>query len=51
MPLSELRLQTLAGYAHLPDAMKGLDTTAPYPVAISQALRDLADRIDRESKG
>ena len=49
VPLAELRQQTLAGYACLPEAMKGIEAAPAYPVVISEALQKLAKTIDRQS--
>jgi nicotinate phosphoribosyltransferase len=45
-PLDELRRQALAAYAKLPTGMAGLDAVRPYPVGISDALRELARQVD-----
>lgn len=45
--LDKLREKTLANYARLPQALRGLDAAPAYPVAISHALHELANRLDR----
>jgi nicotinate phosphoribosyltransferase len=47
VPLDEMREKTLANYARLPQALRGLDAAPAYPVAISPALQELASRLDR----
>lgn len=51
VPLAELREQTLAGYARLPDAMRGIAAAPAYPVVISEALQELAKTIDSKTDG
>lgn len=51
VPLAELCKQTLAGYARLPEAMKGIAAAPPYPVDISDALQKLAKTIDSPRDG
>lgn len=47
-PLTTLRQQTLEGYTHLPDAMKGIEAAPAYPVAISRALQEMARTLDSQ---
>jgi nicotinate phosphoribosyltransferase len=49
VPLSEMRLRTLAGYDRLTKLMKGLEQAPVYSVEISASLRALADTLDAES--
>jgi len=51
VPLAELRKQALAEYAHLPEAMQGIDAAPAYPVVISEALQKLAKTIDSQRDG
>ncbi|WP_333840601.1 nicotinate phosphoribosyltransferase [Pelomicrobium sp.] len=46
-PLKEIRARTLAQYARLPEALRGLEPAPPYPVEIAPALRALAEEVDR----
>ncbi len=46
--LHQMRQQTLAGYARLPQTMTTLDTAPAYPVTISAALQALARQLDAE---
>jgi nicotinate phosphoribosyltransferase len=48
MPLSELRLRTLAGYDRLPKPLITLEQAPVYPVEISASLRALATCLDTE---
>jgi nicotinate phosphoribosyltransferase len=43
---AESRAHALAQLATLPEGLRRLDATVPYPVEIGVALRELADRID-----
>lgn len=45
-PLDELRRQTLAGYAKLPQALTSLKKASPFPVTISSRLRELAQHLN-----
>lgn len=49
-PLSAVRSRTLAGYAQLPDGLRDLEATVPYPVQVSDALQALAREVDRASR-
>jgi nicotinate phosphoribosyltransferase len=52
--LSDLRGHTADRLAQLPEHLRALETASAYPVLISQALQDLAQRVDRSlshSKG
>jgi nicotinate phosphoribosyltransferase len=46
VPLSDVRLHTLAGYDRLPKPMTTLEQAPAYPVEISPSLRALATRLD-----
>ena len=49
-PLDALRTHAAAQLAALPDSLRGIDAVVPdpaYPVAISEALQQLATRLDR----
>ncbi len=46
--LHDLRNQTIANYQRLPASMTALEPTAEYLVAISNALKAMADHIDSE---
>lgn len=46
-PLGVLRQQTLAAYAHLPQALCGLENGQAYRVAVSNTLQDLARAVDQ----
>ncbi len=45
--LAALRRHAAAQVAALPDALRGLDPAAPYPVTVADRLRALADAVDR----
>ncbi len=45
--LKEIRERTLAQYARLPEALRGLSPAPPYPVEVAPALRALAEEVDR----
>jgi nicotinate phosphoribosyltransferase len=45
--LAELREHARGELAALPDAVRALDPSPPYPVTVSASLRELADAIDR----
>jgi nicotinate phosphoribosyltransferase len=49
--LAQARRRAEDELARLPDALRELHATAPYPVHVSQALRGLADEIDRLQVG
>ena len=46
--LHDLRNQVIANYQRLPASMTSLESTPEYPVAISNALKAMADQIDME---
>jgi len=48
-PLSELRKRAADELARLPEHLRRLEEEPPYPVKISQALRDLAQMIDAQT--
>jgi nicotinate phosphoribosyltransferase len=48
--LSAVRSRTLAEYAQLPDGLRDLEATVPYPVQVSDALQGLAREVDRASR-
>ncbi len=45
--LDAVREHARGQLARLPEALRALDPTAPYPVVVSPALRALADAVDR----
>ncbi|MFD2406658.1 hypothetical protein ACFSVK_14515 [Azorhizophilus paspali] len=45
--LQEVRAYALRQLDTLPAALRALEPAPPYPVAVSEALRDLAERADR----
>ncbi|HJV26901.1 MAG TPA: nicotinate phosphoribosyltransferase [Aromatoleum sp.] len=47
-PLAALREHARAQLTSLPDDLRALDTPATYPVVVADALRALADTVDRE---
>nr|NIQ03124.1 nicotinate phosphoribosyltransferase [Nitrospinaceae bacterium] len=51
-PPSPARIRERAAHQlqRLPDPLRALKTDPPYPVEISQALRDLADSLDRQNR-
>jgi len=48
-PLSRMRTRTLAGLARLPDHLRALETTPPYPVTIAEGIEKLAREVDAET--
>ncbi len=46
-PLAAVREHTLSQLARLSPPMRGLDAAPPYPVAVSDALRQLAKQVDK----
>ena len=46
VPLAELRRRMLESYARLPENLLSLETQAAYPVQVSQALQELAHKVD-----
>jgi len=45
--LSQARERCRAELGHLPDALRLLEPVPPYPVAVSESLKILADEVDR----
>ena len=48
-PLREIRQHAAVELARLPEHLRQLQVDPPYPVAIAQALHDLADAVDRQT--
>jgi nicotinate phosphoribosyltransferase len=48
--LDEIREHCAAELARLPEPLRRLEPGAPYPVTVADALRDLTDRVDRETR-
>jgi nicotinate phosphoribosyltransferase len=48
--LSQARERCRAELGHLPDALRLLEPVPPYPVAVSESLKALADEVDRSLK-
>ncbi|BAL25100.1 nicotinate phosphoribosyltransferase [Azoarcus sp. KH32C] len=48
LPLAALREHARAQFTSLPDDLRALDTPTAYPVVVADALRALADSVDRE---
>ncbi len=48
-PLEQWRTHAARQLDQLPEAFRSLDSVPPYPVHISQKIRDLADRLDQQS--
>lgn len=46
-PLPDIRAQALGQYDKLPPRLRGLEPSPPYPVEVSDALRELAEQVDR----
>lgn len=49
VPLEQLRAHAAQQLDRLPESLRSLKPESPYPVHISQEIRELADRLDRES--
>jgi nicotinate phosphoribosyltransferase len=47
-PLTHIRAHAAAQLAALPEPLRSLEQGAPYPVAVSEALRVLTDEVDRQ---
>jgi nicotinate phosphoribosyltransferase len=47
-PLADIRQDTASQLEQLPDRLRSLDPSDPYPVTISKALRDCAQALDRQ---
>ena len=45
--LEQARARARDELARLPEALRGLTPAQPYPVHISDSLRELADEVDR----
>ena len=48
-PIEQLRVHASQQLDQLPEALRSLDPAPPYPVHVSQKIRDLADRLDQQS--
>jgi nicotinate phosphoribosyltransferase len=48
-PLEQLRTHAARQLDQLPEALRSLNQVSPYPVHISQKIRDLADHLDQQS--
>jgi nicotinate phosphoribosyltransferase len=48
-PLEQCRTNAARQLDQLPEALRSLNPAPPYPVHISQKIRDLADRLDNDS--
>ncbi len=47
-PLEQSRTHAARQLDQLPEALRSLESAPPYPVHISQKIRDLADRLDQQ---
>jgi nicotinate phosphoribosyltransferase len=48
-PLADIRAHAARDLERLPEALRSLDVSAPYPVALADALRRLSDEVDRRA--
>ncbi len=48
-PLSRIRTRTLAGLARLPDHLRALETTPPYPVTVAESIEKLVHEVDADT--
>ena len=49
VPLEQCRKHAVRQLDQLPDKLRSLQAAPPYPIHISQKIRDLANRLDRDS--
>jgi nicotinate phosphoribosyltransferase len=48
-PLADIRAHAARDLERLPEALRSLDVSAPYPVELADALRRLSDEVDRRA--